>query len=297
MKAMVVTNGAITIVNAISISKGSAMAIDLRTVAEVEVVEGGDVEIASARDRYGELEVSREGGLIREVVTEVRRRKGIDDLGFRVMVQSEIPSARGLKSSSSVGTAVAVAALKASGCEVRSDEVLEMVVSASIRSGTSITGALDDAAACLLGGVVVTDNLNRRLLMRSEAPSWVNVVLLIPPVKRYTGTFDRESLRPIKKLIEAAHDMATRGDFWTAATLNGVMHAVITDVPLDPIIGAMRLGAMASGMSGKGPTIFAVCEKEVTGDVRSHFSNYEGEVVVCSPTNHSALDELCSSRS
>lgn len=285
-----------TIVNAISIGKGAALAIDLRTEATVEVRHGGEELTLDAYDRYGRLDQDKEGALVLEVLREIKRRLDVSDVGFKVEVKSEIPAARGLKSSSSAAVAVALASLKAFGAWLTEEEVLNVVATASIRSGTSITGAMDDAAACMLGGIVVTDNVNRKIITRDAVPDGLKVVALVPKAKSYTGAFERGRLDCIKDLVEVSFELALKRDYWRAATLNGLLHASAIGLSTEPIIRALRSNAIAAGISGKGPAVFAVCDESNVDDIVSLLSCYEGEVISCSAVNYSAYREACSSR-
>ena len=88
--------------------------------------------------------------------------------------------ASGLKSSSTAANASVLAALDALGAEMDLFEAAMIGVSAAKEVGVTITGALD-ALASMLGGVVVTDNREMKLLRREETDS--AVILLVPDKK------------------------------------------------------------------------------------------------------------------
>ncbi len=143
-------NGAITVVNAIASWKGAAISIDFEVRAEAEP--------------SSELEVEPEDPLVREAALLALKEVGGD--GVRVRVDSEIPAGWGLKSSSAVANAVVLSVMALHG---RKDlfEALKISVKAARSAGVTITGALDDAAASMLGGFVMTDNSRDELLMRA----------------------------------------------------------------------------------------------------------------------------------
>ena len=60
-------------------------------------------------------------------------------------------------------------------------EAAKIGVAAAREVGVTITGALDDALASMLGGVVVTDNARMLLLKREEFHR--SVMLLVPEQK------------------------------------------------------------------------------------------------------------------
>jgi len=141
-------NGAITVVNAIASWKGAAIGIDYEVSARAEV----------AKD----LQVRPEDPLIREAASLAL--KAVGGKGAYVEVRSGIPIGWGLKSSSAVANATVLAIMSLYG-EVNMKKALNISVKASRISGVSITGALDDAAASMLGGFVMTDNSKDEIIM------------------------------------------------------------------------------------------------------------------------------------
>src|SRR3990172_8313243 len=95
MRARARVHGAITIVNAIATGKGAALGIGLETEARVELVES-DREVSVTVQ--GEKDVDT--ALAQCAVREALSRFSITDCGARVETLSEIPIAKGLKSSS-----------------------------------------------------------------------------------------------------------------------------------------------------------------------------------------------------
>src|SRR2546430_1817441 len=95
-------------------------------------------------------------GLAIETARRAIRSAGKDPDAFsgKVRTTSTIPVGVGLKTSSSSSTAIALAVHAALGKRtVDPKRVLDCSVDASLASGASVTGALDDAAGCLLGGI------------------------------------------------------------------------------------------------------------------------------------------------
>lgn len=100
-KAVAISHGAATIVNAIALGKGAAFGVDLWTKAEVELTEEPHVirgEITS--------DPAESTALIERAVSRVFRHFRVEKrFGAKVKTWSNIPIARGLKSSS-VGKSV-----------------------------------------------------------------------------------------------------------------------------------------------------------------------------------------------
>ena len=99
--------GAVTIVNALATGKGAAFGIDLWTQATVELTDNGVIE-TSILNEEGESTL-----LIEKCVRAVLNHFGFATLGAKVRTQSNIPIAKGLKSSSVAGNAVVLATLAA----------------------------------------------------------------------------------------------------------------------------------------------------------------------------------------
>jgi len=264
--------GAVSIVNAISTGLGSALGVDFETVAVVEEAEGETVLVN--RDQVGD------DSLVREVVRVVAERAGFGGVGFRVLTDSDIPVGVGLKSSSSAAVAVGLAVLDALGASMGVEDFLAAVADASQGSGVSVTGAMDDAAACMLGGVVLTDNLGRRILRLDSVEGGLMVAVLVPEQRIYTRDFRRELLSPVKDLVMEAFRIAERGEYWRAMTLNGIVHAAAVGLSPQPIIDALRAGALGAGISGTGPAVAAVAPPGSVGRVREALMRYGSNVLV-----------------
>src|SRR5690606_15322742 len=110
--------------------------------------------------------------LINNIVRNTMPKETIDNNQIMIRVKSEIPIGYGLKSSSAVSNAVALACSRLSREDEDIDDyaVLDAAVRASLEAKVTVTGAYDDATACYFGGFTVTDNYARRLIRREEAP-------------------------------------------------------------------------------------------------------------------------------
>jgi len=194
-------NGAATILNAVATWKGSAFGIGLRTTAEVELNDSGSVrgDVPGIDTR-----------LIERCVELVLSRQGSAN-GATVRTWSEIPVAGGLKSSSTAANAVILATLDALDEEMDLVEAAKIGVQAAFDVGVTITGALDDALASMLGGVVVTDNHRMALLKREELSR--HVMLLVPDRKMFSKDTDVKRSRLIAPLADVAFDLAMLGDW------------------------------------------------------------------------------------
>lgn len=283
MRGSAVAFGAVSIVNAIASGKGAALGVKLMTKADVELVGGGEgvsVEIIDAPEE--------DDRLAKEAVKVVLRRFHAEGSGAKVSVRSEIPIARGLKSSSAASNAVVLATLSCLGEVVDDVEAVNLGVDASLAAGVTITGAFDDASASYFGGAVVTDNVKRRILRRDPIASDLRVVLYVPEERLYTKAVDKQRLEDLGGLVDGIHAMALDGDHWKAMTLNGLTYAAALGFQPAKIIEAIQAGATAAGLSGTGPSFAAICHPEDLERVRSAWEDQPGRILVTEINNEKA---------
>jgi shikimate kinase len=275
-KASAVAHGAATIVNAIALGKGAAFGVDLWTKAEVELTsEAGIFEVAIVSD-------PNESTLLveRTVISVLERFNLSKKFGAKVKTQSNIPVARGLKSSSVAANATVLATVAALGKELDDLEVVKIGVEAAFNSKCTITGAFDDACASYFGGAVITDNTKRELLKQFPLPKDLVVLFHVPPQKAYTINSDMERLKTIKPLAQIAFDKALEGKIWEALTLNGLVYSVASNQNAAIAVDALAAGAVAAGLCGKGPAITAVTPKDSVDKVKAALQKYEGDVLL-----------------
>jgi shikimate kinase len=280
-KALAISHGAATIVNAIALGKGAAFGVDLFTKAQVELTEEPHViesEISS--------DPKENPLLIEKTVSAVLRRFQVEkQFGAKVKTLSNIPIARGLKSSSAAANAVALATTAALGKTLDDLEVVKLGVQAAFDSKVTVTGAFDDACAAYFGGVVVTDNLNCKLVKHQMLTEDFAVLFHVPPKKAYTADSNVNKLQTLKPQVEAAYIEALKGHFWGALTLNGLIYSAALCFNAKIAVDALAAGAKAAGLCGKGPATTAVVPKDKVDAVKAALQSYEGEVIQAS-LNH-----------
>jgi shikimate kinase len=273
-KAEAIAHGAATIVNAIALGKGAAFGVDLWTKAEVRLTDEPNVikgEITS--------DPAESTTLIERTVSRVFQHFGVEKrFGAKVKTSSNIPIARGLKSSVAAN-AVALATVAALGKRLDDMAVVKLGVDAAFDAKVTVTGAFDDACASYFGGVVVTDNLKRKLLKRATLPDDLTVLFHVPSRKAYTGDSDVNRLRMVKPLVEIAYDKALKENFWAALSLNGIIYSSALGYDASVALDALEAGALAAGLCGKGPAVTAVVSSEKIDSVRAALQRHEGEVL------------------
>lgn len=274
-QAEAVSHGAITIINAMATGKGAAVGIKLWTKARVTLTDQPGVFIA--RNLSDKAESTR---LVEVTAEHVLKRFGCGQrFGAIVETESNIPIAVGLKSSSAVSNAVALACVKALGKKTSDIQTIKLGVEGSLRARVTLTGAYDDACACYFGGVVVTDNAHRKILKQFNPKGKLHVLIHVPTQKKYTHDIDPAPLNNIKSTIQLAHKEALRGNYWNALTLNGLAYSTALGYDTVAPIEALSAGALAAGLSGKGPATAAVVPASKRENVRSAWRHLSGHIL------------------
>jgi shikimate kinase len=172
------------------------------------------------------------------------------------------------------------------------DEEMDLILAAKIGVvaardvGVTITGALDDALASMLGGAVVTDNREMMLLKRDEFSR--DVMLLVPDKKLYSKDTDVRRSRAITPLADVAFDLAMRGDYGRAMTLNGFAYCGALGLPIEPLLTALEAGAEGVSLSGTGPAYAALIDKEKMNALEAAWRLLGGRVIRTKTNNKKA---------
>jgi shikimate kinase len=274
-KATAIAHGAATIVNAIALGKGAAFGVDLWTKAEVKLTDEPHVFKAEITS-----DPKENTALIEKTVLRVLQRFSLDNsFGAKVKTWSNIPIAKGLKSSSAAANAVALAATAALSKTLDDLEIVKLGVDAAFDAKVTVTGAFDDACASYFGGVVITDNLNREIVKQLPLAEDLIVLFYVPPEKAYTADSNVSRLQTVKLLIEVAYKEALEGKVWEALTLNGLIYSSASGYDTSIAIDALAAGAVAAGLCGKGPAVTAVAPKDKIDSVKAALQKYDGEVL------------------
>ncbi|MCI4349253.1 MAG: shikimate kinase [Thermoplasmata archaeon] len=265
---------AITFVNALATGVGSAAAIELALRADVELETGPGSAL--------ELEIP---GASDSPVARASLSKAIGEFGpssirrARLHVDSGIPPRKGLKSSSALTVAIARAVASASGRLLSAAEAARFSADASLEAGVSATGAFDDAAASSLGGIVVTVNAERRLLRHDSLdPHWLCLLWIPPgdhaPAPEWLPTFRAHAAegRPAEVAARSGRYVpAMERNTEFVETLLGLEYATVRR-------DLRRAGAIASGVSGLGPTLATLLRVEHETAVRDVLKQLPGEI-------------------
>lgn len=273
--AEAVSHGAVTIVNAMATGRGAALGVRLCTRAKVTLTD----QPGSFKGR-NLSHPDEETGLIETTAHNVFSRfRANRSFGALIETQSNIPVAVGLKSSSAASNAVALASMSVLGKKVNDIQTVRLGVEASLKAGVTMTGAYDDACACYFGGLVITDNTHRRILKRFRPKGNYRVLIHVPNRRKYTRDVNRASLRHVKAFVQLAHREALKGNYWNSLTLNGLIYCKALGYDSKPIRYALEEGAIAAGLTGKGPAVAAIVPRTKIEKVLSSWDSLPGRII------------------
>ncbi|MGA9839589.1 MAG: shikimate kinase [Thermoplasmata archaeon] len=252
------SNAAITIVNALPTGIGSAAGIDLAARAVVDLHPSGSSGKWDVR-----MDEAARTPLVVAALTDALRRFAPGSSGTaELTVRSEIPVARGLKSSSAVSSAIVLAVAHATDSACTLLDAGRLSARVARAAGLSATGALDDALAGLSSGVVVTDNTKGELIASFALPADLEVALLVPrathrPSSEWAGVFRAE-----RAAGEVPVGVALRGDWAAAMNANTELVERVMRYDYSALRSTLlRNGALASGVSGMGPALATVAAR------------------------------------
>ena len=234
-----------------------ALALDLRCT-----VTASPAPLMTIEENGGSTELDEADMVARAVAAAV-------DRPMHLVIESDIPQARGLGSSSAVTAAAAAAALRAHGEEAVDDRVFEIVA--------ELEGHSDNAAAAVYGGLVSTRGSAVRHL--EMEPSLVPIVA-VPDFP--LATDDARAALPATVALAAASRNIARTIFLVeglrtgeAAAFAGAAGDELHETPRAPlspltgrlIVAARNAGALHAAWSGAGPAALALATTAGAGSV------------------------------
>ena len=277
-KAKATVHGAVSLVNAIANQKGATLGIELKVEATVETSPGKGISIQSENK-------SLSSRLINKTIEKIVSKKDLEQNKISITLDSEIPTGYGLKSSSAISSAIALACAKIFKPKFTDQQILLAGVDASIESKVSITGAYDDACSCYYGGFNVTDNAKKKRIQFEKAPSNLIAIIFIPK-NRKRGNLKK--LKILSSIFENAWELSRNANYWDAMIINGLATSSILNSDSKIITDLIEKGALGASVSGNGPSIAAVTKKENESAIKKVFSTLEGNIIVSKISNKKA---------
>lgn len=276
MKKIVRSPGSATIINAIATGFGSAFGIGL----DIECVAKTTNESIKCSN-----DVGADTGLMEICVKDVFNHYGIDEseFGIDLKTKSKLPMASGLSSSSASSNAI----VKATSSIISEEfnlkplddlDIINMAIDASLKAGVTITGSFDDATASYFGGVVVTDNVNRKFIIKEKMEEY-SILVYMPDYCSKSGDSNKNRMKLLAPLVETAFEFARNKDYFKALTLNGLIYSAALGFNSSIAIDAIESGAIASGLSGTGSSFVAVAGDDSIDNIKYAWDKYEGMVI------------------
>ena len=242
MKKVVRSPGSATIINAIATGFGSAFGIGLDIVCNAKTQSHS---ITCSND------VGADTSLMELCVSNVFDYYNIntDEFGLDIKTTSELPMASGLSSSSALSNAVTAISSKIISEEFNLEplsdfDIINLAIESSLKAKVTITGAFDDATASYFGGVTVTDNGARKILIK-EPMEELPVLVYMPNFISKSGSSDVNKMKLMAPLVETAFEIAKNKDYFKALNLNGLIYAAALGFDSSIAIEALNAGALA----------------------------------------------------
>lgn len=269
--------GSATIINAIATGCGSAFGIGLDIICKAKTQ---DHSITAKND------VGADTKFMEDCARNVFETYGIseDEFGIDLETVSTIPMASGLSSSSALSNGITAITSKIISEEfdlqpLNDYDIINLAIESSLKAKVTITGAFDDATASYFGGVVITNNPYREMLVKEKMEDFP-ILIYMPDEISESGSSDVNRMKLLAPLVESAFKIARNGDYFKALNLNGLIYAAALNFNSQIAIEALNAGALASGLSGTGSSFVAVCEESSIDDVKGVWQdNFEGKII------------------
>ncbi|KZX17388.1 homoserine kinase [Methanobrevibacter cuticularis] len=279
MKKKVYSPGSATVVNAIATGCGSAFGIDIGIIAEAELSSQG---VKCVPD----LDVDT--SLMDLCIKNVLKHYGVET-GVVLTTISELPPASGLSSSSALSNAVTLATSQLIADEfdlnyMNDMEIINMAIDSSLQAGVTITGAFDDATASYFGGITVTNNLLRKIIIQEEMEKH-KLLIYIPNIESMTAKSDVSRMKLLAPLVDIAFEKACQKQYFNALNLNGILYSSSLGFDTNIAIDALDAGAIASGLSGTGSAYVAIVDETSKDEVKDVWNSYSGKIIETSVNN------------
>lgn len=285
MKGKGTTFGAVSILNGIAGGKGATASVKLGTesIAELEKAPGEWRVFINEKEIQSKLAVETVRLALKTAGKEANEYSGT------IRTTTDIPSSVGLKTSSSSSSAIALAVFAALGQKAFDPQkIMTCSIEASLASGASVTGAMDDAASCLLGGINIADNLGRKIVRSKLFDKTLKVLIKVPKATSRRNTVDLVYMRKFGTVADVLFKMCMEGDYWRAMTLNGTVYSAI--LGYDPIAALMAVehDALGASLSGTGPATAAVFEPKMKEEIKKLTEAWssDGSRVIETETNN-----------
>lgn len=193
------------------------------------------------------------------------------DFGFEIEINKILKLGSGIGSSSASAAGVVFGINELLGRPFTKHQLVEFAMKGEVVASGSEHA--DNVAPCLLGGFTLVRGYNPLDVIRIESPAEVYAVVLHPHIEVKTSDA-RAVLQPMIPLKSAITQTGNLGGLIAGLYTNDyeLIGRSLQDVIIEPLrkhlipnfdavkIAALENGALGSGISGAGPSIFALCK-------------------------------------
>ena len=207
------------------------------------------------------------------------------DFGFKIKIRKGIPLCGGLGSSAATSVGVVYGINKLLGEKLSQKQMLQYAIEGEKVSVSNPHA--DNIAPCLLGGLTLIRDTNSLDVFNIPISNY-HIALINPNIT--IKTEDARNILPENiKLQSAINQWGNLGAliFGFISKDNQLISRSMNDFIIEPVrsslikgfdvikSNSLKLGAIGSGISGSGPTIFALCNsKEVAENIIVYSKNY-----------------------
>jgi homoserine kinase len=199
------------------------------------------------------------------------------DFGIEIEIHKKIKAGSGIGSSSASAAGAVFGVNELLGKPYSKNQLVDFAMKGeAIASGSEHA---DNVAPCLLGGFTLVRGYNPLDVIRIDSPSELFAVVLHPHIEVKTSD-SRAVLKPEISLKSAITQWGNLGGFIAGLYTNdyNLLGRSLQDVVIEPLRkhlipnfdlvknNALQNGALGAGISGAGPSIFALCKGQETAE-------------------------------
>ncbi len=210
------------------------------------------------------------------------------DFGFEIEIHKKIKTGSGIGSSSASAAGAVFGINELLGKPFTKHELVDFAMKGEVVASGSEHA--DNVAPCLLGGFTLVRGYNPLEVIRIDSPSELFAVVLHPHIEVKTSDA-RAVLQPMISLKSAITQWGNVGGLIAGLYTNDyeLIGRSLQDVIIEPLRkhlipnfdevknAAMENGALGAGISGAGPSIFALCKGQDSAEKVANTMNQSYE--------------------
>lgn len=242
---------------------------------EMFVVSQPGVRIRAIYGDEGRLPLDPEKNTVSASVLGYLQQIGREDVGIEIILHKHMPVGSGLGSSAASTVAGLFAIHQLMGQPLSNVELLQLAMAGEqLACGQ---GHADNVAPALLGGFVLIRSYHPLDVIQLPVPQSLVCALLHPHIEIQTRDA-RKILKPYVPLSDVTIQMGNLAGFVSALYKGdlALLSRCMQDVIIEPVRSilipeyqtmktiALSAGALGFGISGSGPSVFALCEDSAT---------------------------------